>query len=81
MDQNETKQTKITSFLLPCPLYRLPAESAAQIKGGFFNLKWSGLKEGLLISNHLIKKKSLHRCPQLLGFLIHSRCSQVDNQK
>ena len=46
------------SFLLPCPLYRLPAEGVAQIKGGLSHLKQSGLKVGPLVLKDLIKEKN-----------------------
>lgn len=42
--QQERKQAKRASFPLAWPLYRLPAEGVAQIKGGSFHLRRSGLK-------------------------------------
>jgi hypothetical protein len=41
------KQRKKESFLFPCPLYRLPAESVAQMKDGSSYYKRSGLEVGL----------------------------------
>lgn len=46
--------TENYSLLLPCPLYRLPPEGAAQIKGGSSLIKRPSLKVGLPISNYLI---------------------------
>jgi hypothetical protein len=37
--ENGGKQAKRASFLLSCPLYRLPAEGGAEIKVGSFHLK------------------------------------------
>ena len=48
-------------FFFPCSLYRLAAESVAQIKGEFPHLKRSRLKVGLSTSNDLIKKKNPYR--------------------
>lgn len=47
--ESENKQTKRTSFLLPCPLHRLPTEGMTQIKGGSSYLKRPRLKVGLSI--------------------------------
>lgn len=61
------KQAKRASFLPPCPLSRLPPKRVAQIKGGPYHFKISGLKMSLPTSNYLIqkKKKILPRYTQL----------------
>ena len=46
------------SFLLLCPLDRLPPKSVAQIKGGPSYFKRSRLKVGLSTSKNLVKKKN-----------------------
>ena len=61
-------------------LYRLPAESVAQSKGGNPQHKWSGLKENLLASRNLIKKTLSQVCPDA-WVLVNSRHSQVDQQQ
>lgn len=61
-------------------LYRLPAEDMAQIKGGSFHLKRSGLKEGLSTSNETRKKNPLQVYPAT-WVLVNPRCPQVDNQE
>ena len=52
------RHKKKESFLLPCPLYGLPAEGAVHIKGRFSHLKRFGLRE----------KKIPHRYVKSLGF-------------
>jgi hypothetical protein len=63
----EGKEGKLPSSM---PLYKLPPEGVAQIKGGSSHLKRSLLKVGLSTSNDLIKreKKSLTGIPSCLGF-------------
>ena len=45
------------SVLLSCPLYGLPTEGVAQIKGGSCCLKGAELKVSLTTLNNLLKKK------------------------
>jgi hypothetical protein len=45
--ESKNKQIKIASFLLPCPIYSLPAEGVDWIKSGFSHLKISRLEVNL----------------------------------
>lgn len=63
------------SFLLLCPLYRLPEEGVINIKSGYSHLKRFGLKIyhpvskiQIRRSNDLIKEKFPHRCAQSFEF-------------
>ena len=68
------------SFLLLCPLYRLPTEGVVQIKGGSSHFKRFGLKfyhllpqrsvleRGLPTPNDFMKKKYLTCVSDHLGF-------------
>ena len=58
--------------LLPCPLYKLPAEGVAQIKGRF-GLKvylLPGLEVGLPTSNDLTEKNIPYRYAQSFLFQV-----------
>jgi hypothetical protein len=72
------KKTQSSSFLLPCPFYRMLVESVAQIKGGSSYLKRLKLKMGLPTSSNLIKKNPAQVHPDN-WVLFNSRCNQVDN--
>ncbi|EDL82258.1 rCG29069 [Rattus norvegicus] len=80
MDFPETGSRQ-KSFLPPCPLYRLPAESVAQIKGGSYYFKISGLKIGFPTSNYLIKKKIPSQVYPAAWVLVNFRYSPTGNQE
>lgn len=67
--------------MLPRPLYRLPAEGAAQVKGGSSHLKRPRLKEGLPTSDDLIKKNIPSWVYLAAWVLVNSGCSQVGSQE
>ena len=62
--KSKDKHVKSKSFIVPCPLYRLPREGVAHIKDGSSCLKSSGLKVSLPTANDLIRK-IFNRCTQL----------------
>lgn len=68
--KSESKQAGRDSFLLPCPLYRLPAECVAQIKdrSSYFKL-----------FNYKNKKRKTSQVYQATWVLANSRCSQINH--
>jgi hypothetical protein len=80
-------------FLFPFSLYRLPVKDMAQIKGVYYHLIWiehtvqalntqtslpliPGIK-----GNHYLAWNLDHRCILHPWIVVHSRCSQADNQE
>lgn len=49
---------KTISLSLPWPVYKLPAEDVAQIKGKYFQFRRPRFKVACLTSNDLIMRKS-----------------------
>jgi hypothetical protein len=63
--KSEGRQAKSKSFLLPCPLCGPPPGGMLQIEG------WSPGSDDPI-------KRIPHRCAQLLGFVVDSRCGHAD---